>query len=60
MDIYTYAKSINYNADYYDYHSGYTYHIQDYGKALKFGLPTPGIRVSENGITIGYAQKEED
>ena len=58
MDIYDYAKQINYGADYLDQHSGYIYHIQEYGKALKFGLPTQGIRVSENGITIGYARKQ--
>lgn len=57
MDIYNYAKEIEYGADYYDFHTGYIYHISEYGKALKLGLPTPGIRVSENGVTIGYAKK---
>lgn len=58
MDIYAYAKETDYAADYYDYTSGRIYHIQDYGKALKNGLPTPGIAVSENGQIIGYAQEK--
>lgn len=60
MDIYAYAKSIDYNADYYDHHTGYIYKIQDYGRALKFGLPTPGIMVSDsNGNLIGVARKND-
>lgn len=35
MDIYSYAKSLNYGADYYDPHTGYTYAIQEYGRAIK-------------------------
>ena len=35
MDIYAYANEMNYLADYYDPHTGYTYKIQDYGIALK-------------------------
>ena len=59
MDIYAYAESIDYMADYYDWNTGYTYHITDYGRALKFGLPTNGIAVSENGKVIGYARKND-
>ena len=40
MEIYNYAKSINYAADYMDMHTMYTYHIQDYGNCLKNNLPT--------------------
>lgn len=58
MDIYEYARNINYNADYYEQSTGYIYHIQEYGRALMFEFPTPGIRVSENGVTIGYARKQ--
>lgn len=60
MEIYSYAKSINYGADYFDFHTGCTYHIQEYGNAIKNGLPTEGIRVSRDGETIGYAQKPEN
>lgn len=57
-DIYAYAKEINYGADYYEMPTGRTYHIQDYGLALKRGLPTQGIAVTEDGKLIGYAVKE--
>lgn len=60
MDIYKYAEEIDYMADYYDFHTGLIYGIQDYGRALKFGLPTPGIAVYEDGKLIGYASKEEE
>ena len=58
MDIYKYAKE--YNADYYDFNTGNTYHIQEYNQAINNGLPTLGIRVTgPDGNTIGYAQKKE-
>lgn len=65
MEIYSYAKSIDYMADYYDMWTGYTYGIQEYGRAKKFGLPTPaelqfgtdGIIVYEDGRPIGVATK---
>ena len=54
MDIIEYAKSINWNADYYDPHTGYLYHIADTGRALKFfQLPLP-IMVSCDGVKIGH------
>ena len=56
FDIYQYAEK-NPHADYMDMHTGYIYHIADYMRAKRFGLPTPGIAVSENGKIIGYAQK---
>ena len=56
FDIYKYAEENPY-ADYMDMHTGYIYHIADYMRAKRFGLPTPGIAVSENGKIIGYAQK---
>lgn len=56
FDIYAYAEE-NPLADYMDMHTGYIYHIADYMRAKRFGLPTPGIAVSENGKIIGYAQK---
>jgi hypothetical protein len=60
MDIYKYAKEINYGADYYEMSTGRIYHIQDYGLALKRGLPTRGIAVSEDGKIIGYAVEKGD
>lgn len=61
MDIYAYAKEMDYMVDYLDPHSGLIYKIQDYGKALKFGLPTPGIAVvDEDGNMLGYAQKKKE
>ena len=56
FDIYAYAEE-NPLADYMDMHTGYIYHIADYMRAKRFGLPTPGIAESENGKIIGYAQK---
>lgn len=54
------------NADYYDWHTGRIYHIQEYTNAKRLGVPTPceveagyeGLRVSENGQLIGYIRKE--
>ena len=56
FDIYEYAKTCN--ADYYDICTGYIYHIMEYNNAIRLGLPTYGIRVSYDGKTIGYAQKD--
>lgn len=61
MDIFKYAESIDFGADYYDWHTGYIYGIQEYGRAKKFGLPTPaelqfgkdGIIVYDSGKPIG-------
>jgi hypothetical protein len=63
MDIYEYAESINYRSDYMDMNTGYIYCIQEYGRAIKFGLPQllPGIRVIDSqGNVLGYARKEEN
>ena len=61
MDIYKYAESINYNADYHDHHTGYIYHIQEYGRCIKFGLPTVGIKISDSsGNLIGVARKMDE
>lgn len=55
MDIYEQAKQMD--ADYYDLNTGYTYLIQEYNRAIRFGLPTPGIRVQDsNGNIIGIAK----
>lgn len=60
MDIYKYAEEINYGADYYEPSTGKIYHIQDYGVALKRGLPTKGIAVTKDGKLIGYAVQLKD
>lgn len=57
FDIYEWAKE--YNADYYDNNTGYIYHVQEYNRLVKLGLPTIGIKVSENGVLIGYAHRME-
>lgn len=54
MDIFEYAKT--HDADYYDFHTGYIYHVSDYNRAVRFGLPTEGIVVSENGKIIGVVR----
>lgn len=58
MDIYNYAKSIDYAADYMPMDgSGYVYKIQEYGKQLKAGNTNAKIAVYQDGIFIGYAKK---
>ena len=57
MDIYEQAKRMN--ADHYDSHTGYIYHIMEYNRAVQFGLPIPWIRVSCDGVPIGFAKKKE-
>lgn len=62
MDMYEYAESINWGADYYDPHTGYIYGIQEAGRARKFfGMEMP-IPVYDNGVRIGFVEKiaEED
>ena len=58
MDIYKYAESINWGADYLDMHTGYIYKIQEAGNARKlFGIELP-IKVYDSaGNFIGVAQK---
>ena len=57
MDIYAYAESINWNADYYDMYSGLIYGIQEAGRARKFFGIEMEIPVYENGVKIGYAKR---
>lgn len=61
MDIFEQARLFP-NADYYDFHTGLIYHIQEYTKAKKMGLPTNGIRISSasDGETIGYVKEERN
>ena len=56
MDIFEYAK--NNNADYYDFHTGCIYHVQDYNRALKLGLPTDGILVTCDGMLVGIVRPD--
>ena len=51
-----YKRASEMDADYYEMSTGRIYHIQEYNRAKKFGLPSQGIRVSVDGHTIGYAQ----
>ena len=55
MDIFEFAKRNN--CDYYDFHTGYTYHVQEYNRAKKFGLPTSGIRVTLDNRNIGVVRE---
>ena len=59
MDIYEYAESINWEADYYDFNTGYIYCIQEAGKMRKlFGIESDIRVVNSDGILIGYAKKK--
>ena len=58
MDIFEYAKTMN--ADYYDFHTGYIYHVQEYNRSKSFGFPVKKIRVSLDGETIGYVSEPEN
>lgn len=56
MDIYKKAKEMD--ADYMDMNTGYIYKIQDYNRAKRMGLPTPGIAVYDSdGNFIGIARE---
>lgn len=57
MDIYEYAESINYGADYYDYQTGLTYGIQEVGRMKKFFDIDAEIPVYQDGKLIGYARR---
>ena len=52
MDIYAYAESIDYAADYMDMHTGYIYGIVEYHKNN-----LPQIPIYDNGRLIGFAVK---
>lgn len=60
MDIYEYAESINYGADYYDYQTGYTYGISEVGRAKKFFGIDLEIPVYQDGVLIGYARRNSE
>ena len=57
-DIYKYAEE--FDADYYDMNTGKTFHVQEYNRLRRLGLPTPGIAVTIDGILLGYAQRIEE
>lgn len=59
MDIYEQAEMMN--ADYYDFHTGYIYKIQEWYEVKKTN-PDARIRVvdSMTGETIGFARRNED
>lgn len=58
MDIYSYAESINWSADYIDMRTGRIYKIQEAGNMKKFfGIENPPIKVFQDGKFIGYASR---
>ena len=58
MDIYEYGESINFNADYYDCHTGNIFKLQEFKYKVKDD-PTARIRVTDaEGNTIGYANRK--
>lgn len=58
-DIYQIAKDPMYqNADYYDMSSGIIYHIADYNRAIRLGLPTPGIMYTLPDGSRGIAREK--
>jgi hypothetical protein len=58
MNIYDYAKRVNYVADYYDEHTGLLYGIKEYGEELKSGNDDAKIKIINNkGKFLGYARK---
>ena len=58
MDIYKYAKDINYAADYYEMQTGQIYKIQNYGKE-KDSNPNARIAVTDTqGNLLGYVNKK--
>ena len=59
MDIYEYAKE--YNADYYDFHTGRIFLVQEYNDKIKSGDLDAKIRViTTSGDFIGYARKKDE
>lgn len=59
MDIFKQAAEMD--ADYYDFHTGNTYLIQEYNRAKRLGLPTLGIRVVDpEGNIIGIVREESN
>jgi len=59
MDIYKYAESIAYGADYLDPVTGYIYGIQEVGRMKKFFDIDMDIPVysMDSGELIGYARR---
>jgi hypothetical protein len=56
FDIYQWATE--FDADYLDPNSGNVFHVQDYNRLTRMGLPTPGIAVTDyKGEFIGYAER---
>lgn len=57
MNIFKQAEEID--ADYMDYQTGIVYHIQEYNRCKRMGIPTPGIRASLHGEFIGVIREPE-
>ena len=58
MDIFKYADSINWGADYMDMHTGYIYAIQEAKKEAGDQIPK-SIKVYSNGTCIGVVNKDK-
>ena len=57
MDIFKYAEeTLHWAADYYDFHTGYTYGVVD-GKRL---YDKKSIPVYEDGTLIGFVHNENE
>ena len=54
----TFKDALELNADYMDADFN-IYHIQAYLRTKKFGLPTVGIEVTNNGKKIGIVEESE-
>ena len=60
MDIFEYADSIDWNADYMDMNTGYTYGIQEAGKASKLTGKKPDvINVYSDNEYIGVVRRNQ-
>lgn len=56
MDIFSYAESIDWGADYYDMHTGYVYAIQEAKREAGNETPT-SIKVYDGSTCIGVVNK---
>lgn len=56
MDIFSYAESIDWGADYYDMHTGYVYAIQEAKREAGNKTPT-SIKVYNGSTCIGVVNK---
>lgn len=58
MDIFAYADSINWLADYYDFHTGYIYGIQEAKESNRNKMNVYEL-VDNQKVFIGVVRREE-